>query len=133
MNELKKLMEQKGYDIGTLARAVGCQRWTLSNILNKPKPRVNQTSTYFSIARVLETTEEEVRRISGNPLMKQHPLIRAISMKGLTVREFSIKTGVPYETLIGIISGRVKKPSMGTLYMLGDLLDVDPESLYRKE
>ena len=129
MNELKQLIYEKGYTIESLSRRIGVNSGTVSRIINHPKENKRQSNTFFKIARALKVTETEVRRMTGNELERDHPLISAIAEKGMTLQEFAEWSGVAYYTIIGIVSRRVPNPQERTMQYMADMLDVPVERI----
>lgn len=129
MNELKQLIYEKGYTIESLSRRIGVNSGTVSRIINHPKENKRQSDTFFKIARALKVTETEVRRMTGNELERDHPLISAIADKGMTLQEFAEWSGVAYYTIIGIVSRRVPNPHESTMQYMADMLDVPMERI----
>ena len=129
MNELKALIYKNGYSIESFARRIGVASSTISRIVNHPGANKRQSDTFFRIARALKVSENEVRRMTGNELERDHPLISAISEKGMSIQEFAEWSGVAYYTIIGIVSRRVPNPHRSTMEYMADMLDVPVERI----
>lgn len=124
-NEMRQLMKAKGFTLNTLAQRTGLDRQTIARYMNHPKPSKKQRDSFVKLARALGTTEAEIRRMTGHELQKQHPILDVLNERQMTMLEFSEESGVPYETLRGIITGKVKKPRPETISYIADMLEVD--------
>lgn len=128
-NELKELIKERGFTMGSLSKRTGISTQTIATYINHPKPSKKQTGSFTKLARALGVTEQDVRRMTGNELEKKHPILDVLNEKGMTMLQFAQESGVPYGTLRGIVSGNVKNPRRDTIGYIADTLDVDVERI----
>lgn len=129
MDDLKRLIYDKGFTIKTLAKRMGCATSTIGKIINHPRERMKQTDTFFKMARALGITESELRKMSNNPIKRNHPIVEILSERNLSMMEFAQQSGVAYDTIIGITSGRVTNPHLSTLEYIAEELGVPVERI----
>lgn len=132
MNELKKLIYSKGMTLGAVCERAGIGRWTLWNIMNRPREYSKYTDTFNRIGNVLGMKGEDVREISGNSLSKHdHPLCREMMEQNVTMADFCREHDIPYDTVRQIVNRRYNSTEQYTNEWIAKELGVPVERVQR--
>lgn len=127
---LKEMIKHEGYTNREFCQIARISEYTLYKMMKGNYTTYRQTDTFFRVARILGITEKELRMMTRIKNSNTHPLKQAIEEKGMTMRDFCFVHDLPYETVIGIVSGKVRKPRVDTLVWLADALQMPVERLH---
>lgn len=110
MNELQRLIYNRGMTLGTVCERAGICRKTLWTVMNRPKEFAHYTDTFNRIGDVLGMKGEEIRELSGNSLAgHDHPICREMMEQNITTAQFCREHGIPYATVQHIVKHRYEK------------------------